>query len=254
MAAKLTKRERRRLRKEGLLDMQYELDVHGNTQSHGFNMKKVTPRTERQSEIFEKFEDNHLMIHGYAGTGKTYVLMYLALQQIMDPSTPYEKLKIFRSAVATRNIGYLPGNVVSKMESFEGPYMDIAADLYGRGDAYAILKHKGMVEFHPTSFIRGSTYNNTIVLVDECQNLNWHEFSSLITRCGMDTKYLFSGDSAQSDLYTRDWQQMDIHRMVSICDAMPSFELVEMELDDIVRSGLVKEFLIYAQDFESYGT
>jgi predicted ribonuclease YlaK len=253
MAAKLTKRERRRLRKEGLLDMQYELDVISGQPKHGFSMKKVTPRTERQADIFEKFDDNHLMVHGYAGTGKTYVLMYLALQQIMDPSTPYEKLKIFRSAVATRNIGYLPGNVVSKMESFEGPYMDISGDLFDRGDAYAILKHKGLVEFHPTSFIRGSTYNNTIVLVDECQNLSWHEFSSLITRCGHNTKYLFSGDSAQSDLHPRSYEVMDIHRMITICEAMPSFDLVEMEIDDIVRSGLVKEFLIHAQTLE-YGT
>jgi len=244
MSAKLTKRQKRKLRREGL----YTND-QVNT---GLNLKEIKPITKRQQSIFDSFDEKHLFVHGYAGTGKTYVLLYLALNSILDPNSPYENIKIFRSAVPTRDIGFLPGTVTSKMESFESPYIDIMSDLFDRDDAYAILKHKKLVTFNSTSYIRGSTYNNSIVIVDECQNLNWHEFSSLITRCGYDSKYLFCGDSAQSDLIKK-FERMDIHRMVRICEAMPSFELVHMEIDDIVRSGLVKEFLIHAKDLE-YGT
>lgn len=238
MANKLSKRQKRRLlRHEGI-------DIRESNTS-GIYLKETEPRTKNQQEIFDLFDNNHLMVHGYAGTGKTYVLLYLALRSVLDRSTPYEKVKIFRSAVATRNLGYLPGNAVAKMESFETPYHDIVENLLGRDDAYAILKSKNLVEFHPTSYIRGSTYNNTIILVDECQNLTWHEFSSLVTRVGLGTKIVFCGDSSQSDLQ-RPFERMDIHRMIEICSCMPSFQLVQMEVDDIVRSGLVKEFLIHA--------
>lgn len=245
MSAKLTKRERRKVRREGI-------DLNEPVVSNGLNLKHVKPRTENQKQIFEKFNDKHLLVHGYAGTGKTYVLLYLALEAILDPTTPYEHIKIFRSAVATRNLGYLPGSVTAKMESFENPYVDILADLFDREDAYAILKHKKIISFNPTSYIRGCTYNNTIVIVDECQNLNWHEFSSLITRCGQNCKYLFCGDSSQSDLI-KSSERLDIHKMVEVCQAMPSFDLIHMEIDDIVRSGLVREFLIYSQQL-NYGT
>lgn len=240
---KLTKRQKRLLRHEGI-------DIRQPV-SNGLQLKEVVPRTKNQERIFEAFEDNHMMVHGYAGTGKTYVLLYLALRQILDQSSPYHKVKIFRSAVATRNIGYLPGSAATKMESFESPYHDIIGDLIGRDDAYHIFKAKDLVEFCPTSYIRGSTYNNTIILVDECQNLNWHEFSSLVTRVGEDAKVIFCGDSSQSDL-DRVRERMDIHKMVDICEKMPSFKLVNMEIEDIVRSEFVKEFLVYA-DMLGYG-
>lgn len=239
MTHKLSKRQRRRLKNEGLLDVKQPTNT-------GIYLKPVVPKTENQELIFENFNKNHLFVHGSAGTGKTFVLLYLALKSVLNPNTPYDRVKIFRSAVTTRRIGYLPGNIVAKMESFELPYDDIVGELVGRDDAYAIMKHKELIEFHPTSFLRGATYNNSIVLVDECQNLTWHEFSSLITRCGRNSKYLFSGDSTQSDL-ERQYEFLDIHRMIQICESMPSFELVEMEIDDIVRSGLVKEFLIHSE-------
>ena len=238
MSTKLSKRQKRKLRNDGI-------DLN-KPQNQGINLKQVAARSENQKDIFEKFHENNLMVHGYAGTGKTYVLLYLALKSVLNPYTPYEKVKIFRSAVATRNIGFLPGNVSGKMESFETPYRDIISDLFERDDAYEILKHTNMVEFHPTSYLRGCTYNNSVILVDECQNINWHEFASLITRCGQNSKYLFCGDSSQSDL-ERQCELLDIHRMISICQAMPSFELIEMEIDDIVRSGLVREFIIHSQ-------
>lgn len=238
MSTKLTKRQKRALRKEGI-DL---VDSSNN----GLFLKQISARTENQKEIFDKFNLNHLFVHGWPGTGKTYVLMYLAIKQVLNESSPYKKIKIFRSAVSTRNIGFLPGNVVAKMESFETPYIDITSDLFGRDDAYGILKHKGIIEFLPTSYIRGSTYNNCIVLVDECQNLNWHEFASLMTRCGKDCKFLFCGDSHQSDLTNSD--KLDIHKMIEICNRMPSFDLINMEIDDIIRSGLVKEFIITANE------
>jgi len=245
MSNKLSKRQKRRIRNEGI-------DLVENQKNNGIYLKPVVAKTKNQEEIFQQFDSNNLMVHGYAGTGKTYVLLYMALKAVLNPSTPYKKVKIFRSAVTTRSIGYLPGNVVAKMESFECPYNDIIADLVGRDDAYTILKHKELIEFHPTSYLRGATYHDSIILVDECQNLNWHEFSSLITRCGQNSKYLFSGDSTQSDL-EKPYERMDIHRMISICQAMPSFNLIQMDIDDIVRSGLVKEFLIHSEML-GYGT
>jgi len=240
MSTRLSKRQRRKLRNDGI-------DLKQPPTHSGVSLKPVAPRTENQNLIFEKFHQNHLFVHGYAGTGKTFVLLYLALKAVLNPNTPYERVKIFRSAVTTRKIGYLPGNVGAKMESFELPYIDIMGELLGRDDAYAILKHSWeIVEFHPTSYLRGATYNNSIILVDECQNLNWHEFSSLITRCGQNSKYLFSGDSTQSDL-ERPFERMDIHRMIQICQSMPSFDLIQMEIDDIIRSGLVREFLIHSE-------
>lgn len=244
MSAKLTKRQKRKLRREGF--------SYNETVNTGLELKEIKPITERQQRIFDSFDEKHLFVHGYAGTGKTFVLLYLALKNLLDPNTQYDNIKIFRRAVPTRDIGFLPGTVTAKMESFESPYIDIMGDLFERSDSYAILKHKKLVSFNSTSYIRGSTYNNSIVLVDECQNLNWHEFSSLITRCGNNSKYLFCGDSAQSDL-TKNYERMDVHRMVRICESMPSFDLVHMEIDDIVRSGLVKEFLIHSKELD-YGT
>lgn len=239
---RLSKRQKRRLRNEGILDNKQQ-------QNTGISLRSVIPKSANQESIFEKFDTSHLFCHGYPGTGKTFVLLYLAIEAVLDPNTPYERIKIFRSAVPTRNIGYLPGSVVAKMESFELPYHDITAELLGRDDAYAILKHKGLIEFHPTSYLRGATYHDSIVLVDECQNLTWHEFSSLITRCGQNTKYLFSGDSRQSDLI-KPYEVLDIHRMIQICEAMPSFELIQMEQNDIIRSGLVREFIIYSEQLK----
>ena len=249
MSTKLSKRQKRRLRNEGI-------DLVEEQNNNGIHLKSVVAKTKNQQMIFDKFNNKHLMVHGYAGTGKTYVLLYLALRSVLNPNTPYKKVKVFRSAVPTRNLGFLPGNVVAKMESFELPYIDIIADLVQNEligqNAYAILKHKSLIEFHPTSYLRGATYNDAIILVDECQNLNWHEFSSLITRCGQNSKYVFSGDSTQSDL-EKPYVRMDIHRMIAICKAMPSFDLICMEMDDIVRSGLVKEFLIHSEAL-GYGT
>jgi len=240
MSTRLTKRQKRQLRNEGI-------DLAQPKNNGCISIKPVVPKTENQKLIFEKFRDSHLFVHGYAGTGKTFVLLYLALKSVLNPNTPYERIKIFRSAVTTRKIGYLPGSVGAKMESFELPYSDILGELIGRDDAYAIMKHSWeIIEFHPTSYLRGATYNNSIILVDECQNLNWHEFSSLITRCGQNSKYLFSGDSTQSDL-EKPFERMDIHRMIQICQSMPSFDLIQMDIDDIIRSGLVREFLIHSE-------
>lgn len=231
MANKLTKRQLRKLRNEQL----------NNKPKNSLEIKHISPRTENQKLIFDAFHEKDLMIHGYPGTGKTFVALYLALEEILSGNSSYKMIKIFRSAVATRNIGYLPGKVDDKMESFESPYISICEELFGRSDAYGILKHKGLINFYPTSFIRGCTYNDCIVIVDECQNLSWHEAASLATRYGQNCKYVFCGDSRQSDLKNN---KLDIHKLLKVCEGMSRFECIEMDIDDIIRSGFVKEFII----------
>lgn len=182
-------------------------------------------------------------------THNTFISMGLALEQILSGKSPYKKLIIVRSAVATRDIGFLPGNAKEKTSVYEAPYASNAAKLFGRADAYEILKSKGIIEFMPTSYVRGITCDNAIILVDELQNLSYHESSSIITRAGEDCRYILVGDYRQSDL--RGKEKEDVKKIIRICSIMPSFDFVEMGADDIVRSGLVREFILASEKIES---
>ena len=181
------------------------------------------------------------MIHGLPGTGKTYLSMYLSLSDII--SGHYDKIIIFRSAVATRDIGFLPGSAKDKVKEFEAPYSEICSKLFDRDDIYHLLKMRKMVEFRPTSFIRGITFDNAIIIVDEVQNLNDHEVSSVITRMGNNSKIIMCGDFRQSDFVTKGAEESGIKNLFKTTKLMPSFSHVELGIDDIVRSGIVKEYI-----------
>ena len=201
----------------------------------GLEVSEIEPLTRNQLKAFES--DNNLILHGVAGTGKTFVSCYLAYDDMSKGV--YEKLVIIRSAVPTRDIGFLPGNEKEKASVYEEPYKDIAIDVFGRGDAYQILKTKNLVHFMTTSFIRGITLRDATIVIDECQNMSFHELDSIITRVGENCRVIFSGDFRQSDLKSNGMDDF-----FKILKKMGSFDFIEFGIEDIVRSDFVKQYII----------
>ena len=210
----------------------------------------VKPLTENKKVLFVAYDDGKMLFaYGAAGTGKTFITLFKALKEVLSEITPYEKIYIVRSLVATREIGFLPGDHDDKSALYQIPYKNMVKYMFEMpSDAdfemlYGNLKAQETISFWSTSFIRGTTFNRSIILVDECQNLNFHELDSIITRVGEDCKIMFCGDIMQSDLIKTS-ERSGIHDFMKILQAMPEFESVEFGVDDIVRSGLVKSYLV----------
>ena len=210
----------------------------------------IKPLTESQQRVFDAWEKSkNLFLFGCAGTGKSFITIYLALRDILDEKTPYDKLYIVRSLVPTREIGFLPGDHEDKANLYQIPYKNMVRFMFEMPDdpsfemLYANLKAQETISFWSTSFIRGTTIDNSIVLVDESENLNFHELDSIITRLGVNSKIVFAGDAAQTDL-TKAHEKTGIMDFKKIIDDMEEFEGIEFGIDDIVRSGLVKSYLI----------
>ncbi len=203
------------------------------------DLQEIEPLTKNQVTAFES--NKNLMLHGVAGTGKTFISCYLAFDDMVK--NIYERLVIIRSAVPTRDIGFLPGNEKEKASVYEEPYKDICIELFQRGDAYEILKTKGLVHFMTTSFIRGVTLRNATIMIDECQNMSFHELDSIITRIGQGCRVIFCGDFRQADLAKNGLQEF-----VRILKAMEEFDFVDFEIKDIVRSDFVKQYITAKTD------
>lgn len=241
MPERLSKRQRRILRQEGII-------VKNN-----FSLQDIKPMTRNQEIAFNSFHNKkNLMLHGIAGTGKSFISLYLALKEIMDGRSNYNKIFIVRSVVPTRDMGFLPGNSKEKAKVYEAPYYAICSELFGRGDAYELLKTKDLVEFISTSFIRGTTLNNCIVIADEVANMTLHELDSIITRLGENCRTIFCGDFRQSD-FTYDRDKRGLMEFMHILKSMKSFSFVDFDVDDIVRSQLVKEYIIAKDKLEKLG-
>lgn len=210
--------------------------------NYGLALRQINPLTGAQTQVFETFFENHLLLHGMSGTGKTFISLYLALKEILE-YTKFRKIVIVRSAVQTRDQGFMPGTLDEKMSYYETPYRDIVNDLCGRGDAYDILKNRGCIEFMSTSFIRGITIDHAIVIVDEVQNMTFQELDSVVTRLGKDSKLVLCGDYRQSDL-KKDKERTGLHDFIRVIDTMTGIEHVEFLQQDIVRSGFVKQYII----------
>ena len=213
-------------------------------------MTDIKPLTDNQKIAFEEYRaGKNLLLHGAAGTGKTFIMLYLALQEVLDETTPYEKIYIVRSLVPTREIGFLPGDHEDKSYLYQVPYKNMVRYMFSMPDdntfemLYDNLRAQDTIDFWSTSFIRGVTLDNAIIIVDEFSNLNFHELDSMITRIGEDSKLMFCGDITQTDL-TREKETSGISDFISILQSMKDFTCIEFGLDDIVRSGLVKEYLI----------
>ena len=210
----------------------------------------IDPLTENQKLLFKYYDEGkNIFAHGVPGSGKTFCLLYKALKDVLDETTPYEKIYIVRSLVQTREIGFMPGGEDDKKSLFEIPYKNMVKYMFQMPSdvdfdmLYGNLKSQNTISFWCTSFIRGITLDNSIIIVDEAQNCSAHESFSVISRCGEDTKIMFSGDIEQSDL-TRASEKTGIIDFIRVIEAMPSFEKLEFGIDDIVRSSLVKEFVI----------
>ena len=210
----------------------------------------IEPITENQKILFNSYaESKNIIAYGAAGTGKTFVTLFNALKDVLDENTPYEKIYIVRSLVATREIGFLPGDHEDKSDIYQVPYKHMVKYMFQMpSDAdfemlYGNLKAQGTIKFWSTSFIRGTTLDNSIVIVDEFQNLNFHELDSIMTRVGDNSKIMFCGDATQSDL-TKTNDRNGIVDFMKILTSMPSVDIIEFGLDDIIRSGLVKEYLV----------
>ena len=213
-------------------------------------LTQIKPLTPSQEKVFDAFsKQKNLYMYGAAGTGKTFIGMYLALQEILNEQSSYDKLYIVRSLVPTREIGFLPGDHEDKAELYQIPYQNMVRYMFKMPDdasfdmLYANLKAQETISFWSTSFLRGTTLDNAIVLVDEMHNLNFHELDSIITRLGVNTKIIFAGDAAQTDLVKTN-ERNGILDFMKIIQGMDEFEMVEFGIQDIVRSGLVKSYLI----------
>ena len=213
-------------------------------------IKKIEPLTDNQDLFFDQYSDDKNMVaYGCAGTGKTFITLYNALLDVLDPKTPYEKIYIVRSLVATREIGFLPGDHEDKSSLYQIPYKNMVKYMFEMPDdnafesLYDNLRAQETISFWSTSFIRGVTLDKCIIIVDEFSNLNFHELDSIITRVGEDSKIIFSGDYTQSDLQKVN-EKTGVLDFMKILQSMPSFACVEFGIEDIVRSGLVREYLV----------
>jgi phosphate starvation-inducible protein PhoH len=241
MAAKqrrLSRREKQRLAR----DQDHMVTILNNK----FGMRQIRPLTQTQSDLFDAYKQGYnLAAIGTAGTGKTMCAMYLALNDVMQ-KRGYEKIIVVRSAVQTREQGFMPGSKEQKEALYSVPYSDIVNDLFDRGDAYKILETKGMVQFMTSSFVRGLTFDNAIIIVDECQSMTYHELDTIITRVGESSKIIFCGDTKQDDLNISK-NRADVSGLgdfLRVLNKVPSFKTIKFTAEDIVRSGLVKEYIL----------
>jgi predicted ribonuclease YlaK len=217
---------------------------------NGDHLVNIEPLTPSQEKVFDYWsKDKNLFLYGAAGTGKTFVALYLALQEVLKENSIYDKVYVVRSLVATREIGFLPGDHEDKSSLYQIPYKNMVKYMFEMPDdasfemLYGNLKNQGTVSFWSTSFIRGTTLDKSIIIVDECQNLNFHELDSIITRVGEDTKIIFCGDVNQTDLQKTN-EKNGVLNFMSILQTMEEFGMVEFNIDDIVRSGLIRSYLI----------
>ena len=244
---KLTKKERRIQRQSGT-----EGEGTAVANRLNFSLKRVTPLTDNQRETFDSYrEDKHLLLVGTAGTGKSFLSVYLGMADIMEHKS-HDKMIIVRSVVPTRDMGFLPGSNKEKSKVYEAPYYSIFSELFGRSDAYEYLKTKNVVEFMTTSFVRGITLNDAVIIVDEFQNMTPGELHSVFTRIGKNCRVIFAGDIKQNDLVGKR-DQSGFRDFFKVINRMRDFEVIEFTRDDIVRSDLVKQYIIAREDLEDVG-
>ena len=216
-----------------------------------FSLARIEPITEAQKDVVESFNEGfNLVLMGSAGTGKTFLSLFLALNDIIrGKGERPSKIVLIRSIVSTRDIGFLPGTLREKMAVYEEPYKGIFSELFNRGDAWEILKTKGIVEFCSTSYLRGTTLNNTYIVLDEFQNCNYEEIRTIITRVGKNSRLIFCGDTKQNDLYRNKYDVSGMQEIVNIIEKMKEFDIVDFEISDIVRSDLVKSFIVAEEEY-----
>ena len=213
------------------------------------NLVKVEPVGPAQGTTFEKYaEGKNLFLTGSAGTGKTFILLYLALKEVLDKGTPYDKVVIVRSLLPSRDVGFLPGTLEEKSMLYQNSYRFLVRYLFEMPNEqefdllYDKLLAQGSIEFASTSFLRGLTFDRSIIIVDEAQNLTFQELDTITTRVGQETKIMFAGDEGQTDIKNGD--RNGYHNFSAIVDDMDEVETIEFGIGDIIRSGFARSYII----------
>lgn len=247
---RLTKRQQR-LAEKGQDNQLTKFPTMG--QLH-LNLQDIGPITDNQVKTFRAYDrGDNLFLHGCAGTGKTFISMCLALKEIADKSSRRNKLVLIRTAQSSKDIGFLPGDEKKKLEVYESAYRAICAELYNRADAYEILKQKGIIEFHSTSFLRGTTIEDAIIIIDEAQNCRYQEIRTVLTRTGDHSRIVICGDTKQDDLTSERYKESSgLSNIMQVFNRMDQMSTIEFEIDDIVRSGFVRDFIIAENELGLY--
>ena len=214
------------------------------------DLVKIEPVTDNQKVVFESYKKGqNQFLYGCAGTGKTFVTLYLAMQEVLRNDPPYDRVVMVRSLLPTREIGVLPGDEEDKAALYQVPYSNMVQFMFKQPNEQAFsmlydrIKSQGSFYFLSTSFLRGLTFDNSIIIVDECQNLNFHELDTIVTRVGQDSKIMFCGDFMQTDL-SKVNERNGLHDFLRILEEMEEFNCLEFNIGDIVRSGFVRNYLI----------
>jgi phosphate starvation-inducible protein PhoH len=245
-AQRLSKRQQR-LSEKGVIKFPTIHQLH-------FELKYIQPITDNQVRTFQAYDKGeNLFLHGCAGTGKTFISLYLALKEIENGRSSRRKLVIIRTAQSSKDIGFLPGSEKQKLEVYEAPYKAICAELYHRDDAYDVLKLKGIIEFHGTSFLRGTTIDDAIIMIDECQNQRYQELRTVLTRTGDKSRVILCGDTKQDDLTSERYKEASgLVDMMRVFNRMGDMTAIQFDIDDIVRSGFVRDFIIAENELGLY--
>ena len=214
------------------------------------DLVKIEPVTDNQKVVFDSYKKGkNQFLYGCAGTGKTFITLYLAMQEVLRNDTPYDRVVMVRSLIPTREIGFLPGDEEDKAALYQVPYSNMVQFMFKQPNEQAFsmlydrIKSQGSFYFLSTSFLRGLTFDNSIIIVDECQNLNFHELDTIVTRVGQDSKIMFCGDFMQTDL-SKINERNGLHDFLRILEEMEEFNCLEFNIGDIVRSGFVRNYLI----------
>lgn len=244
---RLTKRQQRLAEKGNVKSLPTIRQQH-------FELKHIYPITDNQVKTFDAYErGDNLFLHGCAGTGKTFISFYLALREVMNQKSNGNKVVIIRNAQSSKDIGFLPGSEKEKLAVYEAAYKAICSELFHRDDAYDILKQKGIIEFHSTSFLRGTTIEDAVILVDEVQNQRYVELRTVLTRTGDHSRVILCGDTKQDDLTSERYKESSgLRDMMKVFQRMGQMTTVEFEIDDIVRSGFVRDFIIAENELGLY--
>lgn len=217
-------------------------------QQTGLKISEIEALTQSQRLFFKEFNNYQVLsMTGYAGTGKSFIALGRGLKEVEKGL--YNEVLIIRSAVPGRDIGFMPGNKKEKMEVYEGPYIRICSKLYGRGDAYSVLKQKGIIHFESSSFLRGETFENSVVIIDEAQNMSYQELYTILTRVGENCKVIICGDTLQDDLTSERFKEVSGYaKILSVLRSIPSCYSIRFSADEIVRSGFVRELILATQE------
>jgi predicted ribonuclease YlaK len=211
--------------------------------SQHFSVKKIKPLTENQEKTFNEYgEGNHLVLSGSAGSGKSFLAMYLGLKDLLQENSHYNKLIIIRSAVPSRDLGFVPGTLEEKAKIYQEPYMNIVNELIGRGDAWHFLMNKEIIQFQTTSFLRGLTFSDCIIVFDEFQSATFHEIDTVLTRVGDNCRFMLCGDFNQNDLNIKK-EKSGFTDIIRILDRLDNIAHIKFGIQDVVRSGFVREYL-----------